>query len=289
MSASKQVSAKNLFNHKYRGLAMIAGAVATGIIFDSAPGHAVLKVNMRILATPTNALNDSSFDNSIVYSFSTRITDNIASSGSPSGASGTSWGVTSGSSKLFDFLSIRGCMNPECTSGFVPVTGTWNSSTTITDLQKFAVEPSGGSFSANPSFSGSFGASMGSTGITAMVMSGVTAPMSNLQFGNLFGLTPVIPSDSSITWNAAPPATTALNIIQNLNLANYGSNLTITPNTAGNHMLMSFDGDPTTISFNVNSIRFERVPGPLPVAGSLIAFGYSRKLRKRIRSNSSIA
>jgi len=54
-------------------------------------------------------------------------------------------------------------------------------------------------------------------------------------------------------------------------------------------MLMSFDGDPTTISFNVNSIRFERVPGPLPVAGSLIAFGYSRKLRKRIRGNSSIA
>jgi hypothetical protein len=265
---------------------VLGAACLIGIGIDCAPSQAYMRVHMRILATPTDAsIEGGSFMNGGVYRFDAGITQR--NSFSENTSTRTSWvptGITT-SNSLFNYLTIRTCTNPACTSTSSPGGGGWNPSPSVTDLQEFTVNSTtAGIIPYKPSFNLSFGASSGNTGrtfnIDDMDPALTDVPMSNLTITDL-------EFASTINWYPAGPtppraSLTANNIIQNLELAlPSGTTGALTPSSG--KMVMKFNSTGTEINFNINSVTFESAPGPFPLIGSLVAFSYSRKMRNRIK------
>lgn len=248
---------------------------------------------MDIVATPIDAEADGTFMNGIKYLFRAGVTQNNSYSSNTN--TGTTW-VPSGSNAVFNYLRVFNCLDqvtcPEITS---PASqGTWNSSPATTNLQQFTVQSSTSGVPYQPNFSLSFGTTGSMTGLKFDLNGTQTgAEMTDLTIGSAFSLNPLL--FSAVTnWYPAgttPPraSLTANNIIQNLGLAIPGTTGQLIPSGSGPQMLMSFMGEGKQISFNINSVTFASVPGPLPLAGSLIAFSYSRKIRNRIQSSKQAA
>jgi hypothetical protein len=260
---------------------VLGAACLIGIAIDCAPSQAYVRVNMRIVATPTNATADesASYMNDTKYVFLAGITQK--NTFLTNSATQTSW-VPIGTNSLFSYLRFQNCNSQtNCTAGSGSVgAGNWNPDPTVTNLQKFTVNSTTVGIPYTPSFNLTFGASSGNTGRDFSIDSNNTSvPLSNLTITDLdfASITNWYPAGSS----PSRASLTANNIIQNLNLALPGTTGALTP--INGQMVMTFDSINTAINFNINSVTFESVPGPLPLIGSLVAFGYSRKMRNRIK------
>lgn len=261
---------------------VLGAACLIGVGIDCAPSQAYMRVNMRIVATPTNADpgENGSYMNDTKYLFLVGITPK--NSFSTNTETQTSW-VPTGTNSLFNYLTFRGCNNQTTCDGQAGATGTgmWNASPTVTDLQNFTVNSATAGVPYKPSFNLSFGSSSGITNKRfAIDAANESVEMSNLTITGL--------DFASITnWYPAGPtpfraSVTANNIIQNLNLAlPFGTTAALTPSSG--QMVMTFNSLNTAINFNINSVTFQSAPGPLPLIGSLVAFSYSRKMRNRIK------
>jgi hypothetical protein len=285
---------KPFMNAFQRGV-VLAALANIGLAIDSAPGHAFYRVRMRINAnaTVTPPTTSTSFMDGGYYFFDTTITDYNTPATNTNAE--TSWGP-SPSASIYSTLNISTCDDPRdissCAIAVLPVgSGAWNNSPAVSSGQQFVIEPQTATWpaAAKPSYSMSFGAPSGS-GLSFNI-NGNTKPMTNLILGSYFGLTPVAPV-TAVDWYPAgvngTSTLTAKNIIDNLGLT-LGASKTFTLPTGQNtnNMAMTFLGESSSIIFNINSIKFTAAPGPLPIAASLVAFGYSRKLRNRIQGSTS--
>jgi hypothetical protein len=276
------------------------------------PAHAFVKVNGTIFATAKDegaTQPDSQFQADFTYRFDFEITDwNTASLDTNSLSQ---WGP-SPAGNIFNSLTIRECNNgdfADCTNiTSAPVTtGVWNSTPSVTNQQQFAAYPSSGTFPASPvGLKLGFGASLGQTGLVSKI-SGTDTAISSVLVGD-FGvsmLSPLLvnPPGTVTTWKqigatvngSTISSFTASNIIKNLDL-NFGSARSFTPVTNGLtfdcggtmksacQLAVQFNGITSPVFFNVNSIRLQAAPAPLPLIGALSAFAYTRKLRNRIKA-----
>lgn len=127
----------------------------------------------------------------------------------------------------------------------------------------------------------------GNTGMVTQINGSATS-ITNVDFGAGSGILPFSLPVPAYDWLRVGNTTvsptisnlTAENIIQNI-----GTTSGYTPLTTANGTGRLGWGPSTFASLNVNGIKLEEVPGPLPVLGSLAAFAYSRKLRSRIRAH----
>lgn len=121
----------------------------------------------------------------------------------------------------------------------------------------------------------------------ATTIGGVTRTLILANFGAGPGLAPFSLPVPAFDWLKVGNTTvsptisnlTAENIIQNIGTTSGYTQLT-TVNGSGRIAWSSTE----LASLNVNGIRLQQVPGPVPLLGSLAAFAYSRKLRSRIRA-----
>lgn len=286
--------------YKFKGFlrptksAAVLGCLAIAALgIGAGPGHAFVRVGMDIVATPVNADADGTFMNGMKYLFRADVTEN--NSYTVNNNTQTTW-VPQSNRPVFNYLRVFTCgdqVTCSTTSG-VASQGTWDTNPTITNLQQFTVQSSTAGVPYQPNFSMSFGATGSSTGLRFDLNTMQTgANMTDLTIGSEFSLNPLL--FPSIT-NWYPAGTTPLrasltanNIIQNLALAVPGTTGQLIPSGPGSQMLMVFMGEAKQIEFNINSVTFTSVPGPLPLAGSLIAFSYSRKIRNRIQSSKQAA
>jgi hypothetical protein len=253
------------------------------------------------------------------YRFDFGVTDN----NTPTSSSGsmTQWGPNNPSNtdlpnRLYNYLTISKCASPvtnptNCgsnvtTNGFV--SGTYNTSPTYgtgTDLQQFAV---GGLPTTTPAINMAFGSTSGVTGLMTKFNGVAGKDISNIQIG--CNVSTGCSSDLSalvlehnVNWNPVGPGIsdlTATNIIQNLDLTmfttegfpnvNMGTGPDAPRCTTGStpnapcQLAIRINGESGGIFFNINSVEFTSVPGPLPISAAAVAFGCSRKLRSRVRS-----
>jgi hypothetical protein len=275
------------------------------------PAHAFVKVNGTIFATAKDegaTQPNSQFQADFTYRFDFEITDwNTASANTNSLSQ---WGP-SPAGNIFNSLTIRECNNGDladcATITSAPVTtGVWDSTPSITNQQQFAAYSYSGSFPARPvGLKLGFGASLGQTGLVSKI-SGTDTAISSVLVGD-FGvsmLSPLLvnPPGAGTTWKqigatvngSTISSFTASNIIKNLDL-NFGSARSFTPVTNGLtpdcgtmtsacQLAVQFNGITSPVLFNVNSIRLQAAPAPLPLIGALSAFAYTRKLRNRIKT-----
>ncbi|MFN7898623.1 MAG: hypothetical protein ACK5N0_03010 [Synechococcaceae cyanobacterium] len=246
------------------------------------------------------------------YRFDFGITENNTSTVNTSSVS--QWGPNNPSgtnltAPLYSYFGISKCASTtlptNCTSSVaIPgvVSGTWDSSTTYgsgTDLQTFGV-----GLGETPSLNMAFGATDGTTGLTTKFGGVANQTISNVVLGcdiqagcNGSGLAPY--SLAGATWGAIGGSIsnlTASNIISNLALtldepmgymngtASSACTTSSSPNVQCDLAINISGSSPGTIFFNVNSVEFTYVPGPLPISAAFIAFGYSRKLRSRLKT-----
>lgn len=132
-----------------------------------------------------------------------------------------------------------------------------------------------------------FGNTGSNTGMRTTI-NGTATPITAVSFGTSSGLVPFSLPVPAYDWlkvgnTTVSPAIsnlTAENIIQNIGTTTGYTQLTTTNGTG--RLAWSSTG---FASLNVNGIRLQQVPGPVPLLGSLAAFAYSRKLRSRIRAH----
>ena len=263
-----------------------------------------------LFRSPLNYANqpNSQFLTSKGYRFDFLITDwNTAVA---STANNSKWMPNPG--VLFDYLTIRQCKGAfsDCDyseSTASVTTGAWKANPAITDLQQFRVYDTNTDYTDMPYLKMAFGASSGNTGLQSKITN-VSKNISNILVGNGWGVGNMTPLQIATmdNWNAIPGASayTAKNLISNLNLSigqTQESNSYNQVNTSGPRcngassgfprcaLAIQYSGESQAVFFNVNSIAFQAVPGPLPILSACTAFGFSRKLRNRIKISSKSA
>ena len=306
-----------IVNSKSTGIRprLLAALAVGGMAFMPSPSQAVnFKVQAvfqaQALNVPGSVQSQSQFLTSGFYRFDFQITNYNTASVNNNFV--TKWGPTP-SLPIYDFFAIS-----RCTSQFMcpyqPIssvtTGYWNPSQSVTNFQQFAVEPTDdATFPDNHvKYTMAFGASSGITGLQSN-LNGTPENIADIQIGEwLPNMTPLITTNMTVNWNAVgasganlPSDMTASNIITNLNLTldtsspNYvftdnpatGTSCGATGTNLQCQLVLRFQGENKQIFFNINAMNFYAVPGPMPVIGALAAFGYSRKMRKRLREASN--
>ena len=208
------------------------------------------------------------------------------------------WKYNNQSSPLISSFSISKCTvgSSDCSSYTSGVTtGSYNS----LSRNLFSVTPQASTWPSNPSVP-TIGLGVASDGYNTLdigymaKIGGMTVNLTSVYLGksslantlnNLLA--------SSYSWNQigqGSPARSSLaaeNIIQNVgsNTGFYALSATSPSGSIGYDNGMS---ESTGALLNVNGISFQKVPGPLPILGSISAFFYSRKLRKRISEVKSV-
>ncbi len=304
-------------------LPLACGVLAVlGVAATSAPSYAWPKsIRGVIYARAISPTGGSGFETPVsgtdflannFYRFDFGVTENnTATLNTPAisqwGPNSPTAGNLTGS--LFSYLNISKCASVstinDCSPGVVStgvVGGTWNSNPANgsgTDLQTFGV-----GHGESPALNMVFGASSGTTGLTTKFGDTAAQAISNVTFGcditngcNGSGISSYsLEGESWGQIGGSISSLTASNIISNLGLTLNGQPVALmdadgTPRCTSTSypsaacQLAIQVGQSGSILFNVNTVTFAYVPGPLPISATAIAFGYSRKLRRRMKTS----